>query len=243
MFDFNYAADAVSVGMNLAAWVLIGLAAFRIYKRQQVKPKVWKIAVVIVAGLISFSINWELKGTLVKIPILPLGVWGLYGILKRKEDRWDHYRSFAWLGFAGNFVFLAAALISIPFYAMVYPPHDASTHIADAGDASIAHTHPSGEEGVVLDKGRLVDQLTSMKQEKVVSDVWYEEMYHQSDGYRNKNERFPYQLLGTSPKWGSGMYPVIYVERDGRGILITTSRDQLYFRSNDSILMKEEVTR
>jgi hypothetical protein len=242
MFNFNYTTDAVSIGMDVAAWVLIGLAAFRLYKRQQVKPRVWKIVVVILAGLFSFSINWELSGNFMKIPILPLGVWVLYGILKREEDRWNHYRSFAWLGFAGNFILLAAALVSIPLYSVVYPPSDAPTHIADAGDASIVVIHPTGDGGLVFDNDRLVEQLPSMKQEKVLSDVWYEQMYLKSDGYRNKNERFPYQLIGASPKWGSGMKPVIYVEGHGRGILITTAQDQVYFRFNESIL-KEEVAK
>jgi hypothetical protein len=242
MFNFNYTTDAVSFGMDALAWVLIGLAAFRLYKRQQVKPRVWKIVVVILAGLISFSIHWELAGTLLKVPILPLGVWLLYWVLNRKEDRWDNYRSFAWLGFAGNFIFLAAVMVSIALYPMVYPESDASTYIEDADNASIVATHPSGEGDVELNKDRLVDQLPAMKQEKVDSAIWYEEMYDQSDGDRNKNERFPYQLLGTSPKWGSGMKPVIYVEEDGKGVLITSSREQTYYRFNDSII-KEGVGR
>jgi hypothetical protein len=242
MFNFNYSTDAVSFVVDALAWVLIGLAAFRLYKRQQVKPKVWKIVVVILAGLISFSIDWELAGTLLKIPILPLGVWILYGLLKGKEGRWDHYRSFAWLGFAGNFIFLVAAMVSIPLYSFVYPASDASTYIKDADNASIVATHPSGEGDVKLDNDSLVDQLSSMKQEKVESDVWYEQMYHKSDGKRNKNERFPYQLLGASPRWGSGMKPVIYVEGDGKGVLITSSHGQTYYRFNDSII-KEGVGR
>lgn len=242
MFNFNYSTDAVSFGVDALAWVLIGLAALRLYKRQQVKPKVWKIVVVILAGLISFSIHWELAGNLLKVPILPLGVWILYGLLKGKEDRWDNYRSFAWLGFAGNFIFLASALVSIPLYSLVYPDSDVSTYIDDADNASIVAIHPSGEGDVELDKDRLVDQLPAMKQEKVESAIWYEEMYDQSDGDRNKNERFPYQLLGASPKWGSGMKPVIYVEGDGKGVLITSSHGQIYYRFNDSII-KEGVGR
>ncbi|MEL3974405.1 hypothetical protein AAEO50_19120 [Rossellomorea oryzaecorticis] len=242
MFNFNYSTDAVSFGVDALAWVLIGLAAIRLYKRQQVKPKVWKIAVVIMAGLISFSIHWELAGNLLKIPILPLGVWILYGILRGKEDRWDNYRSFAWLGFAGNFIFLAAAMVSILLYPVVYPESNASTYIADAGNASIVDIHPSGKEGMILDKDRLVDQLSSMKQEKVESDVWYEQMHHSSDGYRNRNERFPYQMVGVSSKWGSGADPVMYVEVDGKGILVSTSHNQYYYRFSESIL-KEGAAR
>ncbi|MGR3762942.1 hypothetical protein [Rossellomorea sp. NS-SX7] len=242
MFNFNYSADAVSIGLDAAVWGLIGLAAFILYKRQQVKPRVWKVVVVILAGLFSFSFNWELSGTLLKFPVLPLGVWVLYGVLKREEGRWDRYRSFAWLGFAGNFIFLAAALVSMPLYAMVYPESDAATHIADADQAFIVRVHPSGEEGQILDRDRLVEQVPSMNREKVESDVWYEQMYLKSDGYKNKNERFPYQVVGVSSKWGSGMEPVIYVEGDGKGVLISTSREQYYFRFDESII-KEGAAR
>ena len=27
-----------------------------------------------------------------------------------------------------------------------------------------------------------------------------------------RNERFPYQLIGTSPIWGSGLHTIIYIE-------------------------------
>ncbi|MEG9294849.1 hypothetical protein V6B33_00170 [Mangrovibacillus sp. Mu-81] len=238
MLNFNYVTDAVSIGLYVLSWVLIGLLVLKIYRRQQVKPRWWKAAVATLAGIVTFTINWELSGELVKIPILPLGVWILYGILKRKEDRWDKYRSFAWLGFASNFVFLAATLISIPLYSLVYPESDAATHIADADNASVVAIHPSGEDGLILDKDRLIDQLPSMDQEKVESDVWYNQMYRKSEGKRNKNERFPYQLIGVSSKWGSGVKPVIYLEDDGKGILITTPDEQSYFRFNQSILQE-----
>ncbi len=221
--------------MNVFEWSIICLLAYRSYKRLVVKPKVWKVILAILVGLFSFTINMEWFNTLVKIPILPLGVWILYGVLNRKEDRWDTYRLFAWIGFLGNFIFLAGTLISIPVYSMIYSLNDPSTYITDDKEASVISIHPEGED-VVLDKKRLMKQLPSMKQEEIEGGRWYEEMYLKSDSSTNRNELFPYQLVGTSSKWGSGLDPVIYMERDGKGLLFTTSRNQYYFRYHDSVI-------
>jgi hypothetical protein len=218
------------------AWTLIGFLVYRRYKKMDEKPMIWKILLVIVIGMMSFSIHWNLFDTLLKLPILPLGVWVLYGALNRKEGRWDRYRSFAWIGFLGNFIFLASALISIPFYSLIYPEKDPSTYITDAEGASLIRIHQSGVEEPTLNRERLVEQIPAMKQEKIYSEVWYGEMYDSSNGKRNRNERFPYQLLGASTKWGSGLDPLIYVEEDGKGILFTTSRNQFYYQFKDSII-------
>ena len=99
---------------GILAWSSIIFLAYRVYKKQSVRPKVWKILLVMFVGLFSFSINWNMFDTMVKFPILPLGVWILYFILKGREERWQTYRSFAWLGFWANFIFLASTLIAIP---------------------------------------------------------------------------------------------------------------------------------
>ncbi|XXM73249.1 hypothetical protein ACQ0QQ_04955 [Lysinibacillus sphaericus] len=236
MFNFDFTTDAVTAALDVLAWLVIGLLAVRVYRKQQAKPRVWKVIVVLWGGLLSFSIDWELAGDMVRIPVLPLGVWILYALLNRVEDRWDNYRRFAWLGFAGNFIFLAASLLSIPLYTAVYPEGDLATHIANAGDASIVTSHPSGDGDAALDRRKFTDQLSSAEQVTVDSDGWYEEMYNDSDGERNRNERFPYQMVGVSSKWGSGMKPIIYVEDDGKGILVSTSRNQYYYRLDDSVL-------
>ena len=73
-----------------------------------------------------------------------------------------------------------------------------------------------------------------MRQEEVFSDQWYEDTYMTESNKRN--ERFPYQLIGTSSKWGSGLETIIYIEDDGKGILLSTPKEQLYFRSEDSFI-------
>jgi hypothetical protein len=236
MFNFDFTTDAVTAALDVLAWLVIGLLAVRVYRKQQAKPRAWKIVVAVLTGVFSFSINWEIEGTMMRFPVLPLGVWILYAVLNRVEDRWDNYRRFAWLGFAGNFIFLAASLLSIPLYSAVYPEEELATQVAYADKASLIVTHPSGDGDVTLDYRKFTDQLSSAKKERVDSGGWYEEMFEESDGERNRNERFPYQMIGVSSKWGSGMKPIIYVEDDGKGILVSTSRNQYYYRLNDSVL-------
>ncbi|WP_240335224.1 hypothetical protein [Paraliobacillus sediminis] len=126
---WHFSISLIDFLMGLLAWMVIGFIAYRIYKKQAVGLRVWKIVFVILVGLFSFSINWNAFDTLIKIPILPLGVWVLYAVLKRKEGRWQNYRLFAWLGFWSNFIFLISSLISIPIQQVVYPPDQPSTYL------------------------------------------------------------------------------------------------------------------
>ncbi|MCR8849353.1 hypothetical protein NQ095_13105 [Rossellomorea sp. SC111] len=227
----DYSFGIVSTVMSIIEWVVIGYLALRVYKRLSAKPKVWKVILAIFVGLFSFTINMEWFHTFVKIPILPLGVWILYAVLNRKEDRWDTYRRFAWIGFLANFIFLAGTLLTIPVQSLIYPENNLSTYISGTKEASINVIHPAGE-GRTLDEVELKKQLSDMKQVEFDSERWYQEM----DGQNSKNERFPYQLVGTSPKWGSGQDSDIYMENNGRGILISTPKTQYYFRFSQSVL-------
>lgn len=235
-FDFSFNAIAILIG--IFAWSVIGYFAYRIYQKQMGKPKVWKILIVIAIGLFSFSMNWSMFDTMIKIPILPLGVWILYFALKRKGERWQTYRSFAWLGFLANFIFLLSTLVAVPLHHAIYHENELSTYISTVKDPSITSIHPSGMERS-LNKEKLLGQLHEMKQETIYSDQWYEETYMNAESTKRK-ERFPYQLIGTSPKWGSGFQTIIYLEKDGKGILLSTSNKQLYFRSEISLIEEGE---
>ena len=74
-----------------------------------------------------------------------------------------------------------------------------------------------------------------MRQETIFNNQWYEDTYMNTDTNHSK-ERFPYQLMGISSKWGSGMDTIIYMEEDGKGILISTPQRQLYFRCDESFV-------
>jgi len=107
-FDFNW--SIVSTFLSMLAYGLIAYLAYKQYQKQPLKPKIWKLIVVIFVGLFSFSFEWSMSNTVLKLAILPLGVWLLYLVCSGNKQRWQKYRSFAWLGFGGNYLILAAAL-------------------------------------------------------------------------------------------------------------------------------------
>lgn len=172
--------------------------------------------------------------TLIKFPILPLGVWILYFVLRGKNESWQTYRAFAWLGFWMNFLFLVSTLIAIPIHQIIYSKEEPSTYLSNIKNASITTIHPSAKESS-FNKESLLTQLHTLQQGTIYSDQWYEDLYMNPET-EQRDERFPYQLIGTSSKWGSGIETMIFIEEDGKGILIATPRKQLYFRSEESVL-------
>ncbi|MFS0556074.1 hypothetical protein [Brevibacillus sp. 179-C9.3 HS] len=228
----NY--NTIEILTVILGWLVIVFFAYRIYQTQILKPKVWKIPLIILVGLFSFSINWNMFDTTFTLPILPLGVWILYFVFKGKDERWQTCRSFAWLGFGANFIFFALTLITIPVHHVIYPKDELSVYISNVENASIINIHPSAKDRS-LNKDSLLKQLDTMRQEAIYSDQWYKETYINTESNK-RNERFPYQLIGTSSKWGSGLQTLIYIEDDGKGILLSTPKKQLYFHSKDSLI-------
>lgn len=235
IIDFYFVNHFPSMLMDSLAFLLIGFLAYRIYKKQEEKPKKWKVFIVIIIGLFSFSFTLPVFEIFIKIPILPLGVWILYFIFRNKVEKWVAYRRFAWLGFFANFIFLASTFASIPFHNLLYPGSEITTYIAETGDLSIITLHPSAREATI-NQLILNQQIQTMKSKTIDSDGWYSEIVHMEDSLGRRVERFPYQLAGTFPKWGSALNNTVYVEKDGKGLLVTTPEKQLYFRSEKSLL-------
>ncbi|MBT2661377.1 hypothetical protein J7E35_09880 [Bacillus sp. ISL-45] len=232
---------APGVVLNLLAWGAIFILARRIYRKQDVKPIIWKLAVVLFVGLFSFSINLPYMDQQIKLAILPLGVWILYGIYSRKNEgiSWDQYRKYAWLGFLANFIFLAVSLINPLIHSAIFPANEISTYLSDLNKAKVIKTHPSAGSKV-LDRDSFLDQLDSFKEEAVYSEKWYYDAFESAGELSKAEERFPYQLAGITAKWGSGIEPMLFIEQDGKGILVSTGQKQVYFRAEKSLLKKGE---
>jgi hypothetical protein len=233
--------NAPATALNIITWIVILLAIRMIYRNQEPKPKLWKMLIVVFIGLFSFSINLPFMDQQVKLAILPLGVWILYGIYSRKSEgkSWEKYRKFAWLGFFANYLFLVMSILISLVHVGIYPKNDIGTYISELEGAYIIKTHPSAAN-LTLDRQLLMSQIDSMKNETIYSDDWYRETFETSADGERKDERFPYQLTGISSKWGSGVHSLIHVERDGKGILITTGQEQFYFRSDKSFLKERK---
>ncbi|WP_082820536.1 hypothetical protein [Fictibacillus phosphorivorans] len=186
-------------------------------------------------GLFSFSIDLPLFNTFVKIPILPLGVWILYFIFRNKVEKWIIYRRFAWLGFFANFIFLAATFAAIPLHHALYPEQELSTFIAKTDQARLFPLHTGAKEST-LNKEVFVEQLSKMNAKPINSMGWYNEIVNIDVPQEERKEKFPYQITGTEPKWGSGLNTTLFVEQDGKGLLLTTQKKQYYFRSDVSFV-------
>jgi len=224
----------VEVSVTIIAWCVIAWFAYRLYKRQSDKPEIWKVLVVMLVGLFSFSFNTEMFGTVMKISILPLGVWVLYAYFRKKNEEWQTYRNFAWFGFAANFIFLIFSLLAVPIFLAIYPGNEPSTYLSNIDEASIIPIHP-GVKYQELDKENALANILHFSEEPIHSSDWYYGANMENDS-TDTQEKFPYQLIGAIPKWGSGLISVVYIEEDGKGLLISTLNEQRYFRLKDSLI-------
>ncbi|MDT8860228.1 hypothetical protein N0O92_08275 [Alkalihalobacillus sp. MEB130] len=225
--------NIIEIVMTILSWGVIGFFFYYLYQKQEAKPKIWKAFVATFVGLFTFSFNIPLFETILDVPILPLGVWILLWYASSREGAWEKYRRFAWLGFSANFIFIATTLLTVFIHHAVYPKSNLSTYIANIEEVAISQLHPSAED-VTLDQESLELHVSSFEKAPVTSMDWYNVMIDTEP--HERVEQFPYQLSGTSSKWGSGIPTMIYVEKDGKGLLIDSSERQRYFRSDVTIL-------
>ena len=235
--NFLESINIIELIATILAWIVIGWLTNFLYTKQEVKPTLWSVLLIIFIGFFTFSFNWQIFNSYIKIPILPLGVWILYAVFKNKSEKWKSYRPFAWLGFFANFIFLISLLLAIPFNHLIYPESEFETYISNIEKAKLVNIHPSAKDSS-LDKEMLIKQTPFLSEKLIQSHEWY------NDTEMNKHskkvvERFPYQLIGFSAKWGSDLKTVVYLEKDGKGILISTKNKQLYFRSEYSLIKGE----
>ena len=241
--NFGYAENIIELLCILLAWVIIAVLVVRIYLRQDEKerPKLWKILIAVLLGLFSFTFTFIFFNEPFSIAILPLGVWILYGILKRK-GRWRAYQKYAWTGFGGNFIFLSMALLAIGLTAVFYPTDEVRTYLTDVSNVDLLVTHPSGGE-MKINEEKLDDSLSTFKYERSNVIQWFEEIREQiwlneeSEEQNEIQEKFPYLLTGVKTKTGENIQ--VYVEQNGKGLLVTTKKNQHYFRSKTATFLEE----
>lgn len=244
MFDYWIPIPLSTSMMTIIGWgILIGAVCY-VYRKQTEKPVIWKMAIILYIGLFCFNFSFMISETPVKIAILPLGVWILILVFGKRKERWKVYRPFAWLGFFGNYIFLITTLLSTLVQSLLYPTNKVETFLAELNNPGILLIHPSGKQAV-LNKELFIESLSSWEIGKMDTQQWYyesfpeikEEEWEEEEQMPHQTmERFPYILLGATPKWGIGYESTIYMERDGKGMLISTEKGQYYFRSSESVL-------
>ncbi|MGM9987412.1 MAG: hypothetical protein ACI35O_09315 [Bacillaceae bacterium] len=219
----------------LSTGILLCLFLFT-FKRQSTKPKWYWALLICYVGMFSFSFNFNVKEMPFQLPLLPLGVWIVYFLL-RPRKRWNTYRPFAWLGFLNAFLFSFIGLLTIPLGHLLYPTNELSSYISTTDSAYVIL---SSEDSNIqtLDKDSLNKQLSTAKVNHSLSIEWYYNNF--SNGH--PSESFPYMLMETTSPFGSGNPPPqIFIQYDGKGLLITKNNHQHYFQFQTSIL-KEGVS-
>ncbi|WP_157951021.1 hypothetical protein [Peribacillus acanthi] len=204
----------------------------KLYKKSEVKPELWKMLLVAFIGLFTFNLRVPFGDSIIAVPILPLGVWICYFTISRKNNqiRWAKYRQFAWVGFFANFFFLVTTLLGAGLQQLIYPENAIQTYVSDISNVTIINTNSSGER-VKLNTESFSAQLSKIKVDNFDVQVWYQNTWEPGT-----DELFPYMLHGHLASWGSGINPIIYIERDGKGILVIHKGKQTYFTCNESIL-------
>lgn len=223
---------------EIIGWCIVLFLMIRRYKKQEKKPVIWKMIVVVWVGLISFSFNLQMFGQAAKLAILPLGVWFLYLFFRKRS--WHTYRRFAWLGFLANYIFLIVSLLFGAAHQAVYDKEDPSTFLADVRKAEIVGIHPAAQE-VVFDSERFASMLDELQAGDMSDSAdWYYQStldwYYESKHEYYQKERFAYALVGAKSSWGSGLHASVYIELDGKGLFISTSDRSYYYRSEKPLI-------
>ena len=222
-----------SIILLICSWAAIGLLFFKVYKKGE-QLQVWKASIFLFIGMFTFTISLEWWDLSFRIPVIPLGLGILYAFFGRegRRESWQRYRKFAWMGFYSTFLFLAATLLQKPLDGWLYPKDDMSTYISDVNRLEVIAIHPDAGH-VILDKENLQQAIQKADRRPFDVEAVYNEVFEGNE----KHERFPYLLLGTVPKKGSGIEAIVYIEEGGRGILISPSEGhQLYFRTEETVL-------
>lgn len=124
---FEQPVNMVHLAGVLACWCIVLWLMIRQYRKQQKKPVVWKMVIVVWVGLFAFNFHLPMFGQVAKLSILPLGVWILYLFFRKRS--WDTYRRFAWLGFFANYLFLVITLLSGAAHQAIYNKRNPSTYL------------------------------------------------------------------------------------------------------------------
>ncbi|KIL51487.1 hypothetical protein KP77_09990 [Jeotgalibacillus alimentarius] len=242
--NLNIDWNIISIISTIIAWVVLVVLVIRTYRKQdeEERPKLLKILLVVLIGLFSFSINIPVFGELVSFAVLPLGVWLLIAFTN-KNDRWHVYRKYAWIGFFANYLFLAATLTGLLISSVIYPEDEIDTYLHDVTEASFIKVHPSAPEAE-FNLAQFEKDISSF--ESSYADVigWYDSVTEQEqvlepDQTSQIEERFPFLITGIESKEGNSIH--VFVESDGKGILITTSEQQFYFRSDTASFLEKRV--
>ncbi|REK71275.1 hypothetical protein [Paenibacillus paeoniae] len=232
--------NVILIIATVLGWGVVFYWILRQYRGMKEKPVIWKMLFATLVGIFSASGNFTIMSTTVKLSILPLGVWVLYFFLR--NGSWSIYRKFAWIGFFSSYIFVATTLLGSLLHHVVYDKSDPFTYVADTGKAQLVSIHPSASD-VTWDQHAFQDgmRVLEFQQSRDTLNWYYESAVE--NGVNYGNERFPYAVVGAKSRWGSGYEASLYLEYDGKGLLIQTPERHYYFRSEEPLLDVEVTIR
>ncbi|RJX39066.1 hypothetical protein D3P09_16330 [Paenibacillus pinisoli] len=230
--------NIIAVTASIVGWTIVLCWIILRYRKLQEKPAIWKMILAALVGILSISIHVSVFSTAVKLSVVPIGV--LLVFLFMRNGTWSTYRRFAWIGFFSSYILVATTLLGSWLHQTVYDKTDPATYLADIQQVQVIGIHPSaghiGWDQAMFEK-RLPDLL--LEQSYNTLDWYYES--RPAGETMHASEKFPYALLGAKPSWGSGYESAVFLESDGKGLLIQTAERHYYFRSEEP-LVKLEVT-
>lgn len=233
LFELELPGNFVIWLLTGAVWLIILIVLIRHYRKQESKPVIWKALVATAMGISAIPLHINMFGYSGKLAVLPIGVALIYILLQK--DSWQRYRVFAWTGFWSNHAMLIVILLSGMLYSLVYPKNDLSVYLTHVDNARLVETHHSAPSGRLSIEGLKVAIDKSLLQDSYPAMEWYTQ-YRQEGETLYQKEKFPFMLSGIKPRWGSGLHSIVFVERDGQGLLVATGRDYLYFRSGEPLV-------
>ncbi|KGP72858.1 hypothetical protein [Pontibacillus yanchengensis] len=231
----DFETGIIHILTSLLGWGSIIFLVIYIYRKNKTELSLWKVFLITYIGMFTFDYTLQISGDRALFPILPLGVWLIFGFfcLNNKEKSWHEYRPFAWVGFGASFLFFSLGILGSFLHDQVYYRGELSTYIASVNQPQLVTTHPSGENPIL--KEDFQSSLPSFQQSEFNGMEWFKKM-EQGKPKEDVMEIFPYVLKGTEPQFGSGIQPLIYIKRDGKGILVHNENgDQLFFESEYSL--------
>lgn len=243
MFEFEW--NTIEMVCTATAWAILCFWIIHMYKKHdpEKRPKKRKIVVIFLVGLFSVSIDLPVFGEMISIAILPIGLAVAYTVLNRSR-RWEVYSRYAWSGFAANYLFMVTTLVAAFLSSQLYPEGEIETYLDDVSGAELITIHPSAKESE-FNAEQFEEDVSGFELEDADVIGWYEEVMEQEQDLetneRNQiKEKFPYLITGIESKEGDSV--PVYLEADGKGMLLNTKENQYYYRSESASFLKEGVS-
>ncbi|MEK4699995.1 hypothetical protein MKX47_10390 [Solibacillus sp. FSL R7-0668] len=211
--------NGIQLSLIIISWIISFFYCIHLSKKHGITW--WRGLIVFVIGLFSFSFSLPFFQTTIQIAILPLGIFFLYLALRNK-DSWEKYRHFAWSGFLLNYVFLFILIVSYFVSPLVYQPERLSTYIRSTEQLQLISTATDQTQILALTND-------------IIEQANLEILTFEKPPYEETPERFPYLLMGQQAQKGSAITSKIYIEENGKGILVDSNQKQYYFTVPSSL--------